>query len=120
MHAVAQDIDLTAVHMAYIQFSLLHIPAVVIHGNSLANETRSIWRTLAHTMGRWGAKLQRLEHAQAVAEATELVTQPEAAKPAPAPVGLFVPSEEARRAANDPHAAPKVRRPSHANQISLF
>ena len=120
MHAVAQDIDLTAVHMAYIQFSLLHISAVAIHGNSLANETRSTWRTLAHTMGRWDAKLQRLEHAQAIAEAAELMTQPEAAKSTPAPVTPFVPSEEARRAANDPHAAPKVRRPSQANQISLF
>ncbi|WP_022981718.1 N-6 DNA methylase [Ideonella sp. B508-1] len=120
MHAVAQDIDLTAVHMAYIQFSLLHIPAVVIHGNSLAMETRSTWRTLAHTMGRWDAKLQRLEQAQAIAEAAELMTQPEAERPTPAPVAAFVPSEEARRAANDPHAVRKVRRPSQVNQISLF
>ena len=59
MHAVAQDIDLVAVHMAYIQLSLLHVPAVVIHGNSLAMETRSIWLTPAHVMGGWKYKLQR-------------------------------------------------------------
>jgi hypothetical protein len=85
MHVVAQDLDLTAVHMAYVQFSLLHIPAVVIHGNSLMNETRSTWCTLAHTMGGWGYKLRRLERAQAIAEAAELMTQAP-----PAPVGQHV------------------------------
>ncbi len=34
-------IDIVAVHMAYIQCSLLHIPSVIRHGNSLTNEVWS-------------------------------------------------------------------------------
>jgi hypothetical protein len=59
MHVVAQDLDLKACHMAYVQFSLLHIPAIVIHGNSLMLEERSHWRTPAHVMGAWDWKLRR-------------------------------------------------------------
>lgn len=59
MHVTAIDIDITAVHMAYIQFSLFHIPAVVIHGNTLSMETRSSWRTPAHVLGLWDRKLAR-------------------------------------------------------------
>ena len=59
MHVVATDIDATACHMAYIQFSLLHIPAVVIHGNGL-NPAQSWdeWLTPAHVLGGWSARLQ--------------------------------------------------------------
>src|SRR5690606_398348 len=31
-HASLIDLDLSAVHMAYVQLSLLHIPATVVHG----------------------------------------------------------------------------------------
>lgn len=57
LHVVAQDLDLKAVHMAYVQLSLLHIPAVVIHGNTLALEELSHWLTPAHIMGGWEWKL---------------------------------------------------------------
>src|SRR5690606_21210256 len=43
LHVVAQDVDSRAVHMAFLQFSLLHIPAVVILGNTLALEEREHW-----------------------------------------------------------------------------
>jgi len=59
MHVVAVDIDLTAVHMAYVQLSLRHIPAVVYHGNSLSGETWSAWYTPAHVLGFWRSKLRR-------------------------------------------------------------
>lgn len=59
MHVTAVDIDIRCVHMAYVQFSLLHIPAVVIHGNSLSLETWSVWRTPAHILGFWDNKLRR-------------------------------------------------------------
>jgi hypothetical protein len=60
LHVVAQDIDATAVHMAYIQLSLLHIPAIVLHGNSLdAGATHNYWVTPAHVMGGWDYKLRR-------------------------------------------------------------
>ncbi|MFX5268103.1 hypothetical protein ABTD02_18645, partial [Acinetobacter baumannii] len=47
--------------MGYIQFSLLHIPAHVIVGNSLSNEVREHWFTPAHILGGWGARLASQE-----------------------------------------------------------
>ena len=47
MLAVATDIDLKCVHMAYIQLSLYGIPAVVIHGNTLTVEEWAYWFTPA-------------------------------------------------------------------------
>lgn len=41
----AQDIDIRCVWMAYIQFALYEIPAVVIHGNTLTMEEWSRWYT---------------------------------------------------------------------------
>jgi hypothetical protein len=59
MHVAATDVDLTAALMSYVQFSLLHIPAVVIHGNSLSCNEWSRWYTPAHILDRWQWKLQR-------------------------------------------------------------
>ncbi|MCM5688629.1 N-6 DNA methylase [Sinorhizobium meliloti] len=59
LHVTAVDIDPRAVHMAYIQFSLLHIPATVIVGDSLAMRFREEWHTMAHVMGGWSTKLRR-------------------------------------------------------------
>ena len=47
MRAVATDIDLKCVHMAYIQLALYNIPAVIIHGNTLTVEEWSHWFTPA-------------------------------------------------------------------------
>jgi hypothetical protein len=76
LHVVAQDLDLRSVHMAYLQFSLLHIPAVVIHGNTLAMEELSHWYTPAHVLGNWSARLRRPEAPEPVQIA------PTAAQPA--------------------------------------
>lgn len=57
LHVTAIDIDPRAVHMAYIQFSLLHVPACVILGDSLARTTREHWFTPAHVLGGWSHKL---------------------------------------------------------------
>ena len=57
LHVTAVDIDPRAVHMAYIQFSLLHIPALVIVGNSLSGEMQEHWFTPAHILGGWTARL---------------------------------------------------------------
>ncbi len=59
LHITAIDIDPVAVHMAYVQSTLLHIPAVIFHGDTLRGETYSRWRTFAHVMGFWDAKLAR-------------------------------------------------------------
>lgn len=59
LHVTAIDLDIIAVHMAYVQCTLLHIPAVILHGNALTGEMYSEWRTFAHTLGFWDGKLAR-------------------------------------------------------------
>jgi hypothetical protein len=59
LHVTAIDIDLLAVHMAYVHCTLLHIPAIIVHGDTLRAEVYSVWRTFAHVMGFWDAKLAR-------------------------------------------------------------
>ena len=53
------DIDIKCVQMAYLQLSLLSIPAVIIHGNSLTNEEWSRWYTPAYVLGQWSMKEQK-------------------------------------------------------------
>ena len=59
LHVTAVDVDLKCVHMAYTQLSLLHVPAVIVHGNSLSLEEHSHWYTPAHIMDGWNFKLRR-------------------------------------------------------------
>ena len=59
LHVTAVDLDIRCVHMAYIQFTLLHIPAVIVHGNTLTLEEFGHWPTLAHITGFWDNKLRR-------------------------------------------------------------
>lgn len=59
LHATTIDVDSRAVHMAYVQFSLLGIPAVVVLGNALSLEEREHWRTPTHVTGMWDTKLHR-------------------------------------------------------------
>lgn len=63
MHATTVDVDETAVHMTYVQLSLLHVPAIVIHGNSLSLTEWGHWVTPAHVMGGWDFRLRRLASA---------------------------------------------------------
>jgi hypothetical protein len=58
-HVTAEDIDPVAVHMAYIQFTLLDIPAVVYHRDTLTQETYDAWPTMAHVRDLWTHKLRR-------------------------------------------------------------
>lgn len=59
MHVTGIDVDLRCVHMCFIQFSLLHIPAVIVHGNTLSLEEWSHWKTPAHIMGGWWYRMKR-------------------------------------------------------------
>ncbi|MWV17522.1 N-6 DNA methylase [Pseudomonas sp. L-22-4S-12] len=86
LHVVAQDVDSRAVHMAYLQLSLLHIPAVVILGNTLALEEREHWYTPAHVIGLWGPKLRR-----GYALGSAMDERPADAPPAPEPPPIFIP-----------------------------
>ena len=82
MHVTAQDLDPRSAHMAYIQLSLLHIPAVVIIGNTLTMQFSSVWRTPAHVMGLWDWKLRsRPQDAQ-----EQAVLASEELPPAPTPL----------------------------------
>lgn len=47
VHLTAIDMDEKCVHMAFVQLSLLWIPATVIHGNALSDERREVWHTPA-------------------------------------------------------------------------
>jgi len=109
MHATLQDLDVTAVHMAYLQASLMYVPAIVIQGNTLALEERDHWVTPAHVLGGWDRKLARraAAHRAAAAAYTE-------AAPA-APAEPLVPSQELA-VARDRIA---VRRLS-SDQLALF
>ncbi len=59
MVAIAQDIDIRSTYMAYIQLSLLGIPAKVIHGNSLTMEIFDIWYTPFFILDLWKYRLSK-------------------------------------------------------------
>ncbi|NKF92883.1 type I restriction endonuclease subunit M [Ralstonia solanacearum] len=102
MHATLIDIDSTACHMAYVQLSLLHVPAIVIHGNALCpDQTWGHWVTPAHVMGLWDIKLRRRARERAEHEAIP------AAAVAPEPIA-------AQR------AAIVTRRIEQSEQLDLF
>lgn len=66
LHATCIDIDLRCVHITYLQASLLHIPAIVLHGNSLTTEVWGRWFTPAHVMGGWSQWLATRRRARAI------------------------------------------------------
>ena len=90
LHVTAQDVDSRAVHMAYLQLSLLHIPAVVILGNTLALEEREHWYTPAHFLGMWPQKLRR-----GYALGSVMDVRPAEVTLAPEPSPIFIPSPSA-------------------------
>lgn len=61
MHVTAQDVDIIAVHMTYLQISLLGLPGVVHHGDTLKAEIWDSWPTPAHVVGRWPHRLAQRE-----------------------------------------------------------
>ncbi|MFI8089088.1 N-6 DNA methylase [Streptomyces sp. NPDC086080] len=58
LHVTAEDIAPQAMHMIYVQLTLLHIPAVVRRRDVLTLETFESWPALAHVLGGWGRKLR--------------------------------------------------------------
>lgn len=113
MHAIAIDVDIVAVHMSYIQFSLLHIPAVIYHGNSLSCEMWSEWKTPAHVLGFWDAKLRRADTEYAATrDAHSLLTETETA--------IIVPQDKPAEPAIPPALLPSSSINLRNNQLSLF
>ncbi len=85
LHVTAVDVDERAAHMAYVQFSLLDIPAEVIVGNTLTGEVRDRFFTPVHIWDGWTT---RLNHERAINK-TKALTAPEAE-----PVNVVVPDIE--------------------------
>jgi signal transduction histidine kinase len=65
--------DVPCVHMSYLQLALLHIPAIVVHGNTLSVQEWSHWYTPAHVLGGWRGRLAR-ERDQAAPQDTAVAT----------------------------------------------
>lgn len=54
--AICGDIDIKAVHMTYIQLSMLGIPAIVRHQDALTQEIMSTWYTPNYILDLWRYK----------------------------------------------------------------
>ncbi|AOJ10067.1 N-6 DNA methylase [Burkholderia mayonis] len=68
LHATCIDVDARCVHMTYLQLSMMHIPAIVVHGNALTGEVWGMWDTPAHILGGWRAKLRQRRQMLAMRE----------------------------------------------------
>lgn len=79
LHVTAVDVDPKCVHMAFLQCSLLHIPAIIVHADSLSLEEYGRWHTPAHIIDGWKWKLCRQP-----GEAHEIERRPDV-KEAPSP-----------------------------------
>lgn len=110
LHVTGIDLDETACHMAYIQLSLLHVPAIIVHGNSLclSGHTYGHWVTPAHVMGCWDLKLARRSQREEGAEPGEPSVVMATPKPKPTPEPAAI-----RKAVIE-------KRVQQATQLSLF
>ncbi|MXN76471.1 N-6 DNA methylase [Burkholderia sp. 4701] len=72
LHATCIDVDARCVHMTYLQLSMMHIPAIVVHGNALSGQVWGIWYTPAHILGGWRAKLRQRRQADALRDVLAL------------------------------------------------
>jgi hypothetical protein len=59
LFVTAEDVALQAVHMTYVHLSLLHVPAIVHHRNTLTQETFSSWPTLSFALNGWRFRTRR-------------------------------------------------------------
>lgn len=69
MHTTAVELRSTVAHLCYVQLSLLGLPAIVIHGDSLALTTYSTWRTPMHYLGFWEGRSRQTSNIECVAVA---------------------------------------------------
>ena len=84
MWAQCKDIDRTAALMCFIQLSLWNIPAVVIVGDTLANEVRECFYTPAHYLGFWEYRLARADRRDPQSAEPEEATADQSGSFAPA------------------------------------
>lgn len=107
LHVTASDIDPRAIHLAYIQFSLLHIPAHLMVGNDLSGEIQDHWFAPAHILGGWTARLALRQRCGPVAEISQRAT---------IATGPTSPSQGAVPPLYEPRASQR----SMPRQLSLF
>jgi hypothetical protein len=107
LHVTAIDIDPRAIHMAYAQLSLLHVPAHLIVGNSLSGEIAEHWYTPAHILGGWNARLALRRHNEPV-DMSVVPATGTMGRPSPA------------RSEAPPSGEPGQSRPVMPQQLSLF
>ncbi|EAT10879.1 SAM-dependent DNA methyltransferase (plasmid) [Bermanella marisrubri] len=67
------DIDPLAARMAFIQLSLLGIPAEVIVGNTLTMKVTEVFRTPMHFIGFWDSKLSKLNEDVSLVEPDSII-----------------------------------------------
>ena len=68
----AEDIDTTCVFMTYVQLSLLGVPALVSHRNTISMETWSQWRTPVWWLHGFEYREQRRRHMGEAIEPTRV------------------------------------------------
>ncbi|MFE7117660.1 N-6 DNA methylase [Streptomyces sp. NPDC057654] len=71
LHVTAEDIGPQAMHMSYVQLTLLYIPAVVRRCDVLTLEMFDAWPTPAHVLGNWS---HRIRAARAVSGSQRMIT----------------------------------------------
>lgn len=98
LHVTAVDIAEICVHMTYIHLSLHHIPAVVVHGNTLSLKEYDQWCTPAHILGGWRYRLAARKDARY--EEQPLVTP--LAEDDAEPSGAIAAAEEAATPSSTP------------------
>lgn len=95
---------------------MLHVPAIVIHGNALSLEEWERWFTPAHVLGGWSARLRQREALDAMrnlVEAPAAAGQVHVGQPA-----VEAPEPQINEAL---YAMPKAaRQAAAAGQMSLF
>lgn len=75
MHLTGVDIDSSVLRMAYVQLSLLGIPAFLHVGDSLRMEMRELYVTPVHFFNNWTERLQRRAAMDKLTQLFELVRQ---------------------------------------------
>ena len=81
MHVTAIDLYPTCIHAAYVQFSLLHIPAILIHGDTLTLKICSQWYTPAHMMEFWRQKIEKKKKEKGLMKFVTNLTKQEVVEP---------------------------------------
>lgn len=75
MVVITQDTDIKSVYMAYIQLSLLGIPAKVIHANTLTLEVYEEWDTPFYVLNMWDYRLKKDREKQSKGQAIRFKTE---------------------------------------------